>query len=109
MRNSSWSLRKALFAKSFEERRRNQKQLYYRMPARPLVKALSLYFLKRGFLDGYVGFAYSVLMGFYEYLIVLKCREFSVENWNAKADRVVETSSGPQAVGVSSPKRPGPA
>ncbi len=71
-----WSVRKALFAKTFEERRRNQKQLFYRLPGRPLVKFLSLYFIKGGFLDGYAGFAYSILVGFYEFLIVLKTREF---------------------------------
>jgi hypothetical protein len=74
-RARQWSIRQALFAKTFEERRRNQKQLYYRLPGRPLVKALGLYFVKRGFMDGYAGFAYSILMGFYEYLIVLKGRE----------------------------------
>lgn len=72
-----WSLRKAFFADTFEERRRNQKQLLYRLPCRPLIKFLSLYLLKRGFLDGYAGFSYSVLMGFYEYLIVLKTRELA--------------------------------
>jgi glycosyltransferase involved in cell wall biosynthesis len=84
-RSHQWSLRKAFFGKSFEERRRNQKQLYYRMPGRPLLKAAGLYFLKRGFLDGYAGFAYSVLIGFYEYLIVLKGRELSAELPRGKA------------------------
>jgi glycosyltransferase involved in cell wall biosynthesis len=85
-RSRQWSFRKAFFGKSFEEKRRNQKQLYYRMPARPLLKALGLYFLKRGFLDGYAGFAYSVLIGFYEYLIVLKGRELNAEVARAKAN-----------------------
>ena len=79
-RSRQWSLAKAFWGKSFEEKRRNQKQLYYRMPGRPLLKALGLYFLKRGFLDGYAGFAYSVLIGFYEYLIVLKERELGAED-----------------------------
>lgn len=79
-RHRKWSLRKAFFAKNFEEKRRNQKQLYYRIPGRPLVKAVGLYVFKRGFLDGYAGFAYSVLMGFYEYLIVLKGRELRDES-----------------------------
>lgn len=70
-----WSFRKAFFAKAFEERRRNQKSLLYQLPARPLIKFLSLYFLKRGFLDGYAGFAYAVLIGYYEFLIDLKVRE----------------------------------
>jgi glycosyltransferase involved in cell wall biosynthesis len=83
-----WSLRKALFSKSFEERRRNQKQSFYRLPGRPLIKSFSLYFFKRGFLDGYAGFAYSVLMGFYEFLIVLKVREFSKQAASSPVDCV---------------------
>ena len=39
------------------------------------MKFLVMYVAKRGFLDRSAGFAYSVLMGFYEYLIVLKVRE----------------------------------
>jgi hypothetical protein len=34
-----------------------------------------MYVFKRGFLDGAAGFSYSVLMAFYEFLIVLKTRE----------------------------------
>ena len=70
-----FSLKKALFAKDFSERRRNQKELFYRMPARPLVKFVVTYFGKRGFLDGRAGLAYSLLQSFYEYMIVLKTSE----------------------------------
>jgi glycosyltransferase involved in cell wall biosynthesis len=69
------SLRKLLFDKDAHERRRNLKELYYRTPARPLIKFLVMYIGKRGFLDGNAGFVYSVLIAFYEYLIVLKLRE----------------------------------
>jgi glycosyltransferase involved in cell wall biosynthesis len=72
---SQTSLRKALMARDFTERRRNQKQLFYRLPFRPMTKFLAVYFLKRGFLDGQAGFTYSVLIAFYEYMIVLKTRE----------------------------------
>ena len=34
-----------------------------------------MYVAKLGFMDRAAGFAYSVLMAFYEYLIVLKVRE----------------------------------
>jgi glycosyltransferase involved in cell wall biosynthesis len=107
-RAAPWSLSKALFAKTFEERRRNQKQLYYRMPGRPLVKALSLYFLKRGFLDGYAGFAYSVLMGFYEYLIVLKGREFSADAADVTASCTPGIPGTPVATGLASREKAGP-
>lgn len=108
-RSRDWSLRKAFFAKSFEEKRRNQKQLYYRMPGRPLVKALALYFLKGGVLDGYAGFAYSVLIGFYEFLIVLKGRERStaVEQANGNSERRVEGAQ--LEIGNAPPKKMGPA
>ncbi len=59
------------------ERRRHLKELYYRMPMRPLIKFLVMFILKRGFMDGAAGFTYSVLMAFYELLIVLKTRELT--------------------------------
>lgn len=70
-----FSLAGAFSAKDFHERRYHQKEMFYRLPARPLVKFLLLYFGKRGFLDGSAGFTYSTLQAFYEYLIVLKTRE----------------------------------
>jgi hypothetical protein len=57
------------------ERRFHQKELFYKLPARPLAKFLLLYVAKRGFLDGQAGFTYAVLQSFYEYMIVLKTRE----------------------------------
>jgi glycosyltransferase involved in cell wall biosynthesis len=65
----------AFTAKNFHERRFQQKELFYRMPARPLMKFLILYVGKRGFLDGNAGFTYAVLQSIYEYMIVLKTRE----------------------------------
>ena len=70
-----FSLIKAFFEKDFSKRRFHQKELFFRLPARPVVKFIVLYLLKRGFLDGRAGFTYSVLQSFYEYFIVLKVRE----------------------------------
>ena len=70
-----FSIRQALAAKDFHERRFHQKELFYRLPARPLIKFALLYFAKRGFLDGRAGFTYAALQSFYEYMIVLKTRE----------------------------------
>lgn len=72
---AAFSLRAAFRAKDFHERRFHQKELFYRMPARPVAKFLILYVLKRGFLDGSAGFTYCVLQCFYEYMIVLKTKE----------------------------------
>ncbi len=69
------NLHDALLSKDFATRRRQQKLLFYRLPARPLVKFLMIYVLKRGFLDGRAGFEYAILQSIYEYFIVLKTRE----------------------------------
>jgi glycosyltransferase involved in cell wall biosynthesis len=72
-----FSLRKAFTARDFHERRFHQKELFYRLPLRPLVKFAILYVGKGGFLDGRAGLTYAVLQSFYEYMIVLKVRESS--------------------------------
>jgi len=72
-----FSIRRALFSKDFHERRFHQKELFYRLPARPLIKFALLYFAKRGFLDGRAGLTYAALQSFYEYMIVLKTRELA--------------------------------
>jgi glycosyltransferase involved in cell wall biosynthesis len=65
----------AFLARDFNERRFHQKELFYRLPARPLLKFFILYILKRGFLDGRPGLTYSILQSIYEYMIILKTRE----------------------------------
>jgi glycosyltransferase involved in cell wall biosynthesis len=69
------SLRKALFGTDFHEQRFHQKQIFYVLPFRPIIKFFILYVAKRGFLDGVPGFKYAVLQSIYEYFIVLKSRE----------------------------------
>jgi len=81
-RHARFSVRKAFFARDFHERRFHQKELFYRIPLRPLVKFLLLYVAKRGFLDGTAGFRYAVLQAMYEYMIVLKVRELSRDSVN---------------------------
>jgi glycosyltransferase involved in cell wall biosynthesis len=72
---AAFSLHKAFAAADFNERRFHQKELFYRLPLRPVVKFLLLYLGKGGFLDGRAGLAYAVLQSIYEYMIVLKVRE----------------------------------
>ncbi|MBY0439789.1 MAG: glycosyltransferase family 2 protein [Burkholderiales bacterium] len=69
------SLKTALFGRDFNERRYHQKELFYRMPFRPLVKFLYLYGLRRGFLDGRAGFSYATMASIYEYMISVKVTE----------------------------------
>jgi len=56
-------------------RKRALKRLHARLPARWLWKFFYLYVWKGGFLDGYPGFAYCMLNGFYDFLITVKIRE----------------------------------
>jgi glycosyltransferase involved in cell wall biosynthesis len=56
-------------------RRRALKDLFFRLPARPVVKFLYYYTWRRGFLDGRAGFTYATLQAFYEYMIDCKRRE----------------------------------
>jgi len=74
-KQASFSLTKAFTTNDFNERRFHQKELFYRLPFRPLIKFLILYVGKRGFLDGRAGFTYAMLQSIYEYFIVLKTRE----------------------------------
>ena len=71
------SLRTAFAGKDFHERRFQQKELFYRLPFRAVLKFLLLYIGKRGFLDGRAGLTYAVLSAIYEYFIVVKVRELS--------------------------------
>ncbi|MBW4444107.1 MAG: glycosyltransferase family 2 protein [Plectolyngbya sp. WJT66-NPBG17] len=65
-----------LFGRSEVERRRALKDLSLRLPFRPLIRFLYMYFLLGGILDGYPGFTWCTLQAFYEYLILLKVWEF---------------------------------
>ena len=69
----SW--RNLFFGKSEVEKRRALKDLSLRLPFRPLLRWIYMYFLLGGFLDGKAGFAWCTLQAFYEYLILLKVEE----------------------------------
>jgi len=65
----------SIWSRDPNERRRALKDIFFRMPARPLVKFLYYYGWRRGFLDGQAGFTYATLQAFYEYLIACKGAE----------------------------------
>lgn len=63
------------------ERRRVLKEFGYRfVPCRSLAKFLWMYVIKRGFLDGRMGFRYCLLHAMYEYQISLKIEELKDSN-----------------------------
>lgn len=76
---SPFSLRQAFFARDFNLRRFHQKELFYRLPARPLLKWLYMVLARRAFLDGQAGLTYASLQAIYEYMIVVKTRELEQE------------------------------
>lgn len=63
------------FGKSEVEKRRALKDLSLRLPARPLLRFIYMYFFLGGCLDGRAGIAWCTLQAFYEYLILLKVWE----------------------------------
>ena len=65
----------SLFSSDPATQRRALKNLSVRLPLRPLLKFLYLYFIKCGFLDGRPGFRFCALQSVYEFLIVLKMKE----------------------------------
>ncbi|HAX75558.1 MAG TPA: glycosyltransferase [Cyanobacteria bacterium UBA11372] len=63
------------FGRSEVEKRRSLKDLSLRLPFRPLLRFIYMYFILGGLLDGGAGFAWCTLQAFYEYLILLKVWE----------------------------------
>ena len=61
-----------LLSKDPNQRRRALKDLFFRLPARPLIKFFYCYAWRRGFLDGGAGFTYATLQAIYEYMIACK-------------------------------------
>lgn len=71
--NVNW--KNLFFGKTEVERRRALKDLSQRIPARPLVRFVYMYFILGGWMDGRAGFAWCILQAYYEYLILLKVWE----------------------------------
>jgi glycosyltransferase involved in cell wall biosynthesis len=69
------SLEIAFLSSDFHQRRLHQKAIFYKLPARPLIKLCYMLFIRGALLDGSAGVTYSILQSFYEYMIVLKTRE----------------------------------
>ena len=92
--NTGFSFWKALFSNNKNERRFHQKELYYRVPFRPLLMFVLLYILKRGFLDGRAGLSFALLRSIYEYMIVLKVRELEASIPALKVESARPAASG---------------
>ncbi|MBU7582196.1 MAG: glycosyltransferase family 2 protein [Nostoc sp. TH1S01] len=75
LENGKVDWRDLFFGKTEVERRRALKDLSLRLPARPFLRFLYMYFILGGCLDGRAGMAWCTLQAFYEYLILLKVWE----------------------------------
>ncbi|MDJ0526755.1 MAG: glycosyltransferase family 2 protein, partial [Microcystis sp. M53600_WE12] len=69
-------------------RRRALKDLSLRLPCRPLLRWLYMYFILGGIRDGKAGFAWCTLQAFYEYLILLKAEEIKTGNFTVN-DQII--------------------
>lgn len=83
---SGASVSTALSGADFHQRRIAQKALFYRLPARPLIKWFYMLFVRGGLLDGRAGVTYATLQAVYEYMIVLKTRELRRNNIRCACD-----------------------
>lgn len=64
-----------LFPSSLGLRQRLRRELWPRLPFRPLARFLWMYFIRLGFLDGRAGWDLAMLMASYEYMISLLYRD----------------------------------
>jgi len=72
----------ALFNRDPVVRRAELKGLIYHLPFRPVVVFLSLYIVRRGFLDGSAGLRFCTLRAIYEYMIDCKKEELHLRDKN---------------------------
>jgi hypothetical protein len=78
-RRQAWRARE-LFARDAVLRRRALKRLAYRLPARPALALIYLYFLRLGLLDGLAGAYYCLLRASYEFMIEAKLQELRYQD-----------------------------
>lgn len=64
-----------LFGSHQERRRALKMNVWYRLPARPLIRFVWMFVLRRGFLDGHEGLVYCELISAYEAMIDAKLLE----------------------------------
>ena len=74
-----------LFSNKPTIRRKSLKQLGYRLPGRPFIVFLYLYFFRLGLVDGLPGLRYSIMRSMYEYMIDLKVAELRFNHKNEES------------------------
>ena len=69
-----------LFCRNKLERRRILKAISFNMPFRPLLRFFYILIINLGFLDGFNGIRYAMLMAYYEWAIDLNIKEHLSKN-----------------------------
>lgn len=82
---ASSSINASLFGSPLE-RKRAIKRMWARLPFRPALRFILMYFVKLGFLDGKPGLIFCVLMTMHEAVISAKMYEQMLEQSKAKSD-----------------------
>ncbi len=85
-----------LLSKDYVRRRRSLKELSFRLPGRPWLKFIYMYFARGGFLDGRPGLTYCTLQAIYEYMICLKVKELKRERHHASSQEQSEQTTQPE-------------
>lgn len=70
---------RSLFSSDSLVRRSAMKDLSFRLPFRPLLRFLYMYFFRLGILDGFAGFHYCALLATYEYMLSIKMIELKAK------------------------------
>ena len=73
-RDKEKEIKASLFGSQIE-RRRFLKELFFRLPGRPVIYFLYSYLIRGGFLDGKPGYIYNVLKAFYWFSVDIKLYE----------------------------------
>ncbi len=75
------------------QRKRFLKRIWVRLPFKPLMRFILVYFIQRGFLDGKAGYIYARLISQYEYNIGVKLYE--LRNLQGQLNRNVQAEAVP--------------
>jgi glycosyltransferase involved in cell wall biosynthesis len=73
------------------QRKRFLKQIWVRLPFKPLLRFILFYFIRLGFLDGVPGYIYGRLLSQYEYQIGVKLYE--LQKFGGRLNITLETST----------------
>jgi len=92
LEKGSVSWQTLFFGKTEVERRRALKDLSLRLPMRPLIRFLYMYFILKGILDGRAGLTWCLLQAFYEYFITLKVWELKHFGTESQTPAIEENS-----------------